>query len=134
MRRTIWMLAGLIMLGGTGWAGTSAPPRAMAMEHVSLASKAIREVVYDRTEQRLWVLFPNGAIYTYADVPERHFAGLKSAERPGSYFHAHIRNACASTRVAPPLAVAPPRPADRAPAQDSSEFAVPWYTGCDWCD
>jgi hypothetical protein len=92
MKRIALLLAVLVLAGGCR-------TTRMAQETVWLQSSALREATYDYGTHRLSLLFPNGATYAYASVPPRHFMGLKQAECPGSYFHAHIRNRYEATLV-----------------------------------
>jgi hypothetical protein len=54
-------------------------------------SQLIRRSVYDDKKKTLDITFQkNGRKYQYADVPEKIFDGLKSAESAGSYFNSQI--------------------------------------------
>lgn len=47
----------------------------------------------------LKIMFNNGGIYVYHEVPEFVWYGLKTAESPGAYFHANIRNNYNNERI-----------------------------------
>lgn len=88
-KRIGWMLAMALALTGCRTLPPLAPP--VRQETVWLRSRALRDVSYDYHRHQLELSFPNGAAYAYADVPERLYSGLKSAEYPGRYFHRYIR-------------------------------------------
>ena len=81
------------------WAAIGCRGPRVPSETASLQSTALREAAYDHETHTLSLAFPNGAVYAYAAVPPGHFDGLRTSERPGTYFHEHIRNRYAATRV-----------------------------------
>lgn len=69
------------------------------MQHTALKSSNLTSAGYDPESKTLEVLFVNGNRYQYENVAEHHFRNLTSHSSPGSYFHAHIRQAHKATRV-----------------------------------
>ena len=55
-------------------------------------SKAIKSFDYDAQMQILRVVFNNGSIYKYLDVPEVIYKELKSTSSVGQYFNSQIRD------------------------------------------
>ena len=64
-----------------------------------VASSNIAEIGYDPERRELRVLFTNGGLYRYLDVPEVEFNKLKSATSVGRYFANSIKNVYESTRL-----------------------------------
>ena len=56
-----------------------------------MPSTVIRSFRYDRTRRALHIVFQSMRGYTYRDVPEEIYAGMKAAVSKGEYFNAHIR-------------------------------------------
>ena len=57
-----------------------------------MPSTVIRFFRYDAERRELLVGFQSGRRYTYQDVPEEIFLGMKAAFSKGEFFNAHIRN------------------------------------------
>jgi hypothetical protein len=55
-------------------------------------STAIREIDYDEAWETLTVVFTDGRVYKYWNVPSEIYAGFLYASSAGSYFNANIRN------------------------------------------
>ncbi len=55
-------------------------------------SKAIKSFDYDAQMQILRVVFNNGSVYKYLDVPEAIYQELKSTSSVGQYFNSQIRD------------------------------------------
>ena len=55
-------------------------------------STAIKEFDYDADKQTLRIVFGNGGVYKYADVPEKIYKELKEASSVGQYFNSQIRD------------------------------------------
>ncbi len=55
-------------------------------------STAIKSFDYDKDKQTLRVLFGNGGVYKYLDVPPSIYKELKETTSVGQYFNAHIRD------------------------------------------
>ena len=62
------------------------------MRRKPLKSSTIASAGYDSALATLELEFVSGDVYHYFAVPERHFVALTSAESPGAYFNAHIRD------------------------------------------
>ena len=61
------------------------------MERQAVTSSNLKEVGFDPATNTLEILFSDGRLYQYFDVPEQVFSGLLSAASAGQYFHAQIR-------------------------------------------
>ena len=55
-------------------------------------STAIKDFDYDADKQTLRVIFGNGSVYKYSDVPEKIYQELKEAGSVGQYFNSQIRD------------------------------------------
>lgn len=62
------------------------------MDRVPVKSSNIREVGYDQDSHILEILFVDGRLYHYFDVPVTVYTGILGAVSPGKYFHANIRD------------------------------------------
>lgn len=60
------------------------------MERIAVESSNISEVGYDAQTQTLEIMFKDGNIYQYFDVPAHIHAELLAGS-PGKFFHANIR-------------------------------------------
>lgn len=69
------------------------------MERVPLTSSNLKEVGFDPTSRTLEVLFTDGGIYQYFDVPRSIYDGLLAAPSPGKFFHDQIRKVFRFIRV-----------------------------------
>ena len=69
------------------------------MNRVQVSSSNIAEVGYDATSSTLELLFTNGRVYQYFDVPESVHQALMNAASVGQYFHAEIRGVYRYARV-----------------------------------
>lgn len=69
------------------------------MDRTLLKSSNIREVGYDKDSRILEILFVDGGLYHYFEVPESVYRGILSAPSAGKYFHAHIRDRYRCKRV-----------------------------------
>lgn len=63
------------------------------MKRVSVVSSNLAEVGYDERSQTMEIMFKDGGVYQYFDVPKATYQGLLGASSAGQYFHAHIRGA-----------------------------------------
>ena len=61
------------------------------MRSIRVASSVIAEVRYDDDRELLEVLFHNGRVYRYLDVPAAEFQALIGADSVGRYFNQEIR-------------------------------------------
>ncbi|GAB4535868.1 MAG: lysine--tRNA ligase [Pleurocapsa sp.] len=55
-------------------------------------STAIKSFDYDAAKQTLRIIFKNGSIYKYLDVPESVYKELKETSSVGQYFNANVRD------------------------------------------
>ena len=55
-------------------------------------SSAVRSVDFDRVTHTLRVAFASGAVYEFADVPERVYEELIHSPTPDATFHKHVRD------------------------------------------
>jgi lysyl-tRNA synthetase, class II len=55
-------------------------------------SVAINEFDYDEEKKILKIVFENGGIYQYHDIPNNIYKGLKDAPSKGQYFNQQIRD------------------------------------------
>lgn len=66
---------------------------------VELDSTMISHVGYNPAAEELTVVFrETGDRYAYQNVPEEVYTGLVTAESPGRFFHANVRDAYEFTR------------------------------------
>lgn len=61
------------------------------MNRIGITSITIREAGYDLDSSTLEIVFNDGRIYRYFDVPEPIYQGLLRATSAGQYFHRTIR-------------------------------------------
>lgn len=64
-----------------------------------MPSTVIRSYRYDRARRDLRVVFQTGRVYTYLQVPEDIYAGLKVALSKGQFFNQFIRDKFAFRRA-----------------------------------
>jgi hypothetical protein len=62
------------------------------MERSPVQSSNVAEVGYDPASMTLEVLFHNGSIYRYFDVPQAVYSELMSAASVGAYLNSQIKN------------------------------------------
>jgi hypothetical protein len=60
---------------------------------------AVRSVEFDRTTHTLRIGFESGAVYDFADVPERVYEELIHSRTRDVVFHQHVRDEFVSRRV-----------------------------------
>jgi ABC-type sugar transport system ATPase subunit len=65
-----------------------------------MPSTVIRSYRYDPQRRELAVVFQTRRAYTYSEVPQETYAGLKAASSKGEFFNRHIRAKFAFTREA----------------------------------
>jgi lysyl-tRNA synthetase class 2 len=73
--------------------------RCGAMERRPLGSSVLLEAGYDPDDQVLELVFANGRIYRFEQVPELVHRRLLRAPSAGSFFNAEIRDRYPSERV-----------------------------------
>ncbi|HVZ19253.1 MAG TPA: KTSC domain-containing protein [Terriglobales bacterium] len=61
------------------------------MERVKIVSSNISEAGFDPASRTLELMFVNGRVYQYFDVPQHVFDGLCNAPSAGQYFNQEIR-------------------------------------------
>jgi ABC-type ATPase involved in cell division len=54
------------------------------------SSSNLSKGIYDRVAKTLVVVFKNGSIYEYENVPQNVFSAMNIAESQGKYFNANI--------------------------------------------
>jgi hypothetical protein len=59
--------------------------------YIGVLSTNIAAVGYERDTQTMAILFSNGGLYAYPDVPEDVYRGLITAHSTGQYFATHIK-------------------------------------------
>ena len=69
------------------------------MNRVSVSSAVMRSVGYDAGTRVLEVVFNNGSVYEYLDVPGEHFDALLSSASKGHFFNSRVRPAFRFVRV-----------------------------------
>lgn len=69
------------------------------MERVHVTSSNITEVGFDPVSNILEVLFSDGGLYHYFNVPESIYTGLLAAPSAGRFFHEQIRKVFRFDRV-----------------------------------
>ncbi len=62
------------------------------MQLVTIESRTIHAVGYGKEKHLLEIIFNNGGIYQYVNVPPEIYEGLLNAESKGHYFAENIRN------------------------------------------
>lgn len=65
---------------------------------VSLVSSNLRSAAYDPDTKDLTIVFVNGGVWVYANVPDEVYQGLIQASSHGGYFHANIRTSYPASR------------------------------------
>lgn len=63
------------------------------MNRVPVVSSNVAEIGYDVVTNSLEVLFRNGAVYQYFNVPYAVYEGLLSASSVGRYFDVNVKKA-----------------------------------------
>lgn len=69
------------------------------MKRVPVTSSNIAEVGYDATTQTLEIMFNDGAIYQYFDVPQAVYEGMLASGSVGKFFHAHVKGSYRYARL-----------------------------------
>lgn len=69
------------------------------MDMTPVASSNIDSVGYDADTETLRIRFNDGGTYDYQAVPPHVHDSLMKATSVGSYFHSHIKNAYAGTKL-----------------------------------
>ena len=61
------------------------------MNRFPVASSNLAEVGYDPATQTLEIMFKDGSVYQYFDVPQQVYEGIMVADSVGRFFHANIK-------------------------------------------
>lgn len=69
------------------------------MQRKPVTSSNIAEIGYDEASRTLEILFRNGRLYQYFDVPLADYQGLMNAASHGQYLNAHIKGRYRYARV-----------------------------------
>ncbi len=69
------------------------------MEMVNVDSANLSEIGYDPDTKKLHVVFNNGALYHYEDVPQETYDELVESDSIGSFFHEEVRYSFNYVRV-----------------------------------
>ncbi len=69
------------------------------MNRVPVVSSNIVEVGYDAGTQTMEILFNDGAVYQYFDVPQHVYESMVSADSVGKVFHATVKGAYRYARL-----------------------------------
>lgn len=70
------------------------------MDRTPIRSTNIKEAGYDAQSRTLEIMFSDGRLYHYFDVPESIFDELRNATSAGQCFHSKIREAFRFKRIA----------------------------------
>ena len=60
------------------------------MDRIPVVSSHVSEIGYDPDAMVLEVLFNNGDVYQYFDVPESLYQELMAADSQGTFLHKHV--------------------------------------------
>ncbi|SKB69533.1 KTSC domain-containing protein [Parapedobacter luteus] len=69
------------------------------VRRLAMPSSVIRHIDYSETSNILKITFQTGAVYTYYEVPEMVYIGLRKARSKGKYFNAHIAGQYAFDKI-----------------------------------
>lgn len=69
------------------------------MQRVPVDSSSILEVGYQSESSTMEILFKDGRLYQYFDVPNDVYENLVTAPSVGRYFHLHVRGIYRYARV-----------------------------------
>ena len=69
------------------------------MRRVPVTSSNIAEIGYDKASGTFEILFRNGRLYQYFDVPPQEHSELIKASSHGRYLNAHIKGRYRYARV-----------------------------------
>ena len=70
-------------------------------EFESVKSSYLDSIAYDESKQELRVMFNNGVIWAYADVPPATHVSLLLSESTGKYFAKEVRGVFSGRKVEP---------------------------------
>jgi hypothetical protein len=69
------------------------------MQRKPVTSSTIAEIGYEPARSVLEILFKNGGVYQYFDVPQREYDSLMKATSQGQYLNANIKGRFRYARV-----------------------------------
>ena len=69
------------------------------MNRLSVVSSNLGEVGYDQKSMTLEILFVDGSVYQYFDVPEHVYTELMSADSKGQFLHRNIKGKYRYARI-----------------------------------
>jgi hypothetical protein len=69
------------------------------MDRVQVNSSNIKEAGFDPASNTLELMFSNGRVYQYFDVPPHVYTSLVNAPSPGQFFHQDVRGSYRFARV-----------------------------------
>ena len=61
------------------------------MQYHDIESTNITKAGYDPAERRMEVVFKNGGVYSYHDVPQEAFDAFMASKSKGSHHHSEIK-------------------------------------------
>ncbi len=67
-------------------------------------STALKACAYEHTTQTLFLQFPSGNVYSYADVSAELWASFQAAESKGKFYGQHIKGKLTGSPVKPDAA------------------------------
>ncbi|MES2329601.1 MAG: KTSC domain-containing protein [Bacteroidota bacterium] len=56
-----------------------------------MSSTVIKSMSYDRSKQRLRIVYVSGMVYDYKKVPQEEYDAMKAAFSKGTYLNQHIK-------------------------------------------
>lgn len=69
------------------------------MQRESVNSSTVAEIGYDEKSYTMEVLFRNGGLYQYFEVPQHEYQALRSASSIGAYISQNIKGKYRYARV-----------------------------------
>jgi len=69
------------------------------MDRTQINSSNLAEAGYDAASSTLELMFVDGRVYQYFDVPEHVYSGLIAAASAGQFFHQQIRGIYRFARI-----------------------------------
>lgn len=69
------------------------------MDRKPINSSNLAEAGYDTASSTLELMFVDGRVYQYFDVPEHVYTGLIAAASAGQFFHSEIRGVYRFARI-----------------------------------
>ena len=82
-----WMVMMMLAAGAV-----SDEPKLEEDRLCEVESKVFDQVMYSSSSKKLTLIFDNGRVYEYYQVPKKHWQGIMSSPRKGHYFNKQIRS------------------------------------------